>query len=98
MDLGIAVDHQRKLYQVQFHTTLRLDGEDVDELTTRYTLDGVPLDMLEYSTVPDFTKFAETMNYVRQLIVNGYVPVGKGTLYPEIVLPSKAINTLKEWM
>lgn len=98
IDMDVAVDHQRKLYQVQLHSTLRLDGGDLEELTTSYTLDGAPLDMLEYSAVPDFRKFAETMNYIRYLIVNGYMPVGKGTMYPEMVLPSKAQNTLKEWL
>jgi hypothetical protein len=98
IDMDVAVDHQRKVYQVQLHTILNFDGEDLTELTTQYTLDSVPLDMLEYSTVPDFRKFTETLNYIRQLIVNGYTPVGKGTMYPEIVLPSKALNVLKEWM
>ncbi len=98
IDMDVAVDHQRKLYQIQLHSTLRLDGGDVEEITNSYTLDGAPLDMLEYSAVEDFRRFAETMNYVRQLIVNGYMPVGKGTMYPEMVLPSKAQNTLKEWM
>jgi len=98
IDMDVAVDHQRKLYQVQLHSALRLGNEDVEELTTHYTLDGAPLDLLEYSAVQDFRKFTETMNYIRQLIVNGYFPVGKGTMYPEIVLPSKAQNTLGEWM
>lgn len=98
LDLDVAVDHQRKLYQVQLHTTLSLDDGDITELTTQYTLDGEPIDMLDYATVPDFRKFVETMNYIRQLIVNGYTPVGKGTMYPEMILPSMATNILKEWM
>lgn len=98
LDLDVAVDHERKLYQVQLHTTLSLNDDDVTELATQNTIEGVPPNMLEFSSVPDFRKFVETMNYVRQLIVNGYVPVGRGTMYPQMVLPSKAWNTLNEWM
>jgi len=98
LDMDVACDHQKKLYQIQLYTTLRLGAEDVDELTSNLTLDGVPLSALEYSAVLDFRRFAETMNYVRQLIVNGYAPVGKGTDYPQMVLPSKAQNALREWV
>ena len=98
IDMDVAVDHKRKLYQVQLHSTLRLGAEDVEELTTHYTLDGAPLDMLEYSAVQDFRKFVETMNYIRHLVVNGYMPVGKGAIYNEMVLPSKGENLLREWM
>lgn len=97
LDLDVAVDHQRKLYQVQLHTSLILSEEDVDEITSYRTVEGFPVTDLNYSAIYDFHRLVETMNYIRHLIVNGYQPVGKGTEYPELVLPSKAYKMMEKW-
>ena len=97
IDMDVAVDHQRKLYQVQLHTSLKVEQRDVDELNSYGTVNGTPLDMQDYDTVMNFRNLVESMNYLRHLVVNGYYPVGKGTEYPDIVLPSKAQLTVEKW-
>lgn len=97
LDMDVATDDKRKLYQVQLHTSFRLDRRDIDELVNFGTMNGVSLDMQDFNAVLDFRQLVETMNYVRQLIFNGYYPVGKGTEYPDVVLPSKAELTVEKW-
>lgn len=97
LDLDVAVDHKRKLYQVQLHTSLNINEEDLGEILTNGTIEGFPVSDLNYSAILDFQRFVETMNYVRTLIENGYMPVGKGTNHPELVLPSKAYQMMEKW-
>lgn len=97
LDLDVAVDHKLKLYQIQLHTSLSITEDDIDELVETGTISGFEASDLNYSAIIDFQRFVETMNYIRQLISNGYQPVGKGTNYPEMVLPSKAYQTMEKW-
>lgn len=97
LDLDVAVDDQRKLYQVQLHTSLNISEDDLDEIILNGTIEGFPVSDLNYSAIIDFQRFVETMNYIRHLIVNGYTPVGKGTNYPEMVLPNKAYQMMEKW-
>lgn len=97
LDIDVAVDHKRKLYQVQLHTSLNITTEDLTELQQYGTIEGFPASDLNYSAIYDFRKLVETMEYIRHLIVNGYQPVGKGTEYPELVLPSKAYQVMEKW-
>ena len=97
LDLTVETDDTRKLYQIHLHTSMSLNDEDLTELTSYGTLEGFDATDINYSAIYDFKRLAETMNYIRYLIVNGYTPVGKGTEYPNLVLPTKASREMEQW-
>ena len=79
LDIGVAVDHNTRAYQIQLY------GAKIDD-EAGVLVAVLPPQRLEH--------ILRTLNgYINE----GYIPVGEGTMYPDVRLPCQAETVLEKW-
>lgn len=92
LDIGVAIDHFRKLYQIKLHAWI---SEDQKTLSQFLEKDEKLIRDIDGILPPQ--RLQEILLTINQLYANGYTAVGTGTPYPEMIIPDDTAQMLEKW-
>ncbi len=96
LDIDVAVDHERKMYQVKLFASAR-HGLDKIQLFNPETGEENKEYFVQFDGILVPKRLQQVLIELNRLAAKGYLVVGTGTMHPDVILPSNAERTLEIW-